>query len=87
MAIERVQYLDANGKLITEPLRDYSRRTVRQAYASLDVFLNVWHEAEKKQALLDELGTPVEIVTFFGGRPACLAAIRELETALYQEAA
>ena len=36
---------------------------------------------------LSTFGTPVEIVTLFGGKPAYLAAIRELETALYQEAA
>lgn len=32
-------------------------------------------------------GTPVEIVNLFGGKPAYLAAIYELEAALYQEAA
>jgi type I restriction enzyme R subunit len=53
---ERVQYLDGNGKLITESLRDYSRRAVRKAYASLDVFLTVWNDAERKQAILEELG-------------------------------
>ena len=36
---------------------------------------------------LTAFGTPVEIVTLFGGKPAYLAAIRELETALYQQAA
>ena len=166
VATERVQYLDANGKLITESLKDYSRKTVRQAYASLDAFLTVWNDAERKQAILEELaeqvgrdydafdlvchvafdqppltrkeranqvkkrnvfgkyagparavleallqkyadsglrsvesleilkvdplttfGTPVEIVNLFGGKPAYLAAIRELETALYQKAA
>jgi type I restriction enzyme R subunit len=176
VATERVQYLDEHGKLITESLKDYSRRTVRKAYASLDAFLTVWNDAEKKQAILDELaskgvfldelaeqvgrdydvfdlvchvafdappltrreradkvkkrdvfarygakaravldallqkyadsgissvesleilkvdpltahGTPVEIVRLFGGRDGYLAAIRELETALYQTAA
>ncbi len=176
VATERVQYLDANGKLITESLKDYSRKTVRQAYASLNAFLTVWNDAQKKQAILEELaakgvfldeladqvgrqydafdlichvafdappltrkeraegvkkrnvfgkygekaravldtllqkyadsgiasvesleilkvdpltahGTPVEIVKLFGGRDGYLAAIRELETALYQEAA
>jgi type I restriction enzyme R subunit len=52
---ERVQYLDESGKLITESLKDYSRRTVRQAYAALDDFLTVWNDAEKKQAILEEL--------------------------------
>jgi type I restriction enzyme R subunit len=176
VATERVQYLDANGKLITESLKDYSRKTVRKAYASLDAFLTVWNDAKKKQAILEELaiqgvfldelaeqvghdydafdlichvafdappltrkeraekvkkrnvfatygdqaravldallqkyadsgitsvesleilkvdpltahGTPVEIVNLFGGRDGYLAAIRELETALYQKAA
>jgi type I restriction enzyme R subunit len=55
VATERVQYLDEHGKLITESLKDYSRKTVRQAYASLDAFLTVWNDAEKKQAILEEL--------------------------------
>jgi type I restriction enzyme R subunit len=32
-------------------------------------------------------GTPVEIIDMFGGKPAYLAAIRNLETALYREVA
>lgn len=176
VATERVQYLDAHGKLITESLRDYTRKTLRKTYASLDTFLSAWRDASRKQAILEELatqgvfleelaaavgrdydafdllchvafdrppltrreraaqvkkrdtfakygppvravldallqkyadsgiqsvesldilkvdpfsdfGTPVEIVTLFGGKPAYLAAIAELETALYQEAA
>jgi type I restriction enzyme R subunit len=176
VATERVQYLDESGKLITESLKDYSRKTVRKEFASLDAFLTVWNDAEKKQAILEELatkgvfldelaeqvgrdydafdlichvafdappltrkeradkvkkrnvfakhgdkaravldallqkyadsgitsvesleilkvdpltahGTPVEIVKLFGGRDGYLAAIRELETALYQRAA
>ncbi len=55
VATERVQYLDEHGKLITESLKDYSRKTVRKAYASLDQFLTVWHDADKKQAILTEL--------------------------------
>jgi type I restriction enzyme R subunit len=176
VSVERVQFLDENGRLITESLTDYTRKTVRTAYASLDAFLTVWNDAEKKQAVLEELGakgvfldelaeqvgreydafdlvchvafdappltrkeradgvkkrnvfakygekaravldalllkyadsgitsvesleilkvdpltahgTPVEIVKLFGGRGGYLAAIRELETALYQKAA
>jgi type I restriction enzyme, R subunit len=52
---QRVQYLDGDGRLITESLRDYSRKTLRKAYASLDAFLNVWNDADRKQAILDEL--------------------------------
>jgi type I restriction enzyme R subunit len=173
---ERVQYLDADGKLITESLRDYSRKTVRKAYASLDAFLNAWNDADRKQVILEELvaqgvfldelaeqvgrdydafdlvchvafdqppltrqeraekvrkrnvfgsygdqaravldallqkyadagirsvesldilkvdplpalGMPMEIVKLFGGKSAYLAAVRQLETALYQKAA
>lgn len=176
VVLERVQYLDINGKLITESLKDYSRKTVREAFSSLDEFLTVWNDAERKQAILEELaskgvffdeladqvgrdydafdlichvafdqppltrqeraqhvkkrnvfakygdearavldallqkyadagitsvesleilkvdpltahGTPMEIVKLFGGRNGYLAAIRELETALYQRAA
>ena len=176
VSVERVQYLDENGRLITESLTDYTRKTVRAAYATLDEFLTVWNDAERKQAVLEALaakgvfldelaeqagrqydafdlvchvafdappltrkeradgvrkrnvfgrygdkaravldallqkyadsgitslesleilkvdpltahGTPMEIVKLFGGRPGYLAAIRELETALYQRAA
>ncbi len=52
---ERVQYLDADGTLITESLRDYSRKTLRKAYASLDAFLNAWNDADRKQVILEEL--------------------------------
>jgi type I restriction enzyme R subunit len=176
VVMERVQYLDEEGKLITESLVDYTRKTVRKTYASLEAFLSYWNEAERKQAILEELagqgvfleelaaevgsdydpfdlvchiafdrppltrrerangvkkrdifgkyetkacavleallekyadagiasvesleilkvdplrefGTPIEIVSLFGGKPGYLAAIRELEIALYQEAA
>ncbi|WKZ82942.1 MAG: DEAD/DEAH box helicase family protein [Acidimicrobiia bacterium] len=52
---ERVQYYDRDGKLITESLRDYTRRTVLQEYASLDEFLKQWTAAERKQAIVEEL--------------------------------
>ena len=52
---ERVKYLDADGKLITESLRDYSKRTVTNRFTSLDSFLRRWKSAERKQAIIDEL--------------------------------
>ncbi len=55
IATERVQYLDANGKLITESLKDYTRKTVRKTYASLNDFLNAWNGAERKQAIIEAL--------------------------------
>ncbi len=176
VATERVQYLDGNGKLITESLKDYSRKAVLKEYASLDDFLTVWNDAERKQVIIEEMaqhgvfldelaeqvgrdydafdlichvafdqapltrqeraanvkkrnvfakygdqvravleallqkysdsgitsvesmdilkvdpfsgfGTPMEIVKLFGDKSAYLAAIRELEKALYYEAA
>ena len=55
VAAERVQYFDANGKLITESLKDYTRKALAKEYASLDDFLRRWSSAEKKQAIIDEL--------------------------------
>ena len=52
---ERVEYLDDNGKLVTESLRDYSRKAIRQHYASLDEFLRRWQVAERKEAVIEEL--------------------------------
>ena len=176
VVMERVQYLDEHGKLITESLIDYTRKSLRKNFVSLDAFLTMWNDAEKKQAVIEELanqgvffdelaeqvgreydpfdlvchiafdqppltrkeradkvrkrnvfgkygaqaravleallqkyadsgissvesmeilkveplralGTPLEIVKFFGGRDRYLAAIHELETAIYQKAA
>jgi type I restriction enzyme, R subunit len=176
VATERVQYLDADGRLITESLRDYTRKTVQKAYTSLNAFLNAWKDAERKQVIIEELasrgvfldeladqigrdydvfdlichvafdqppltrrervervkkrnafakygnsarevlqallqkysdgglksvesleilkvdpltkfGTPVEIVNLFGGKQNYLAAVEELETQIYHEAA
>ena len=176
VATERVQYLDAQGRLITESLTDFTRKTVRKSYGTLAVFQAVWNDADKKQVILEELaaqgvfldelaeqvgrdfdpfdlvchvafdrppltrreraekvkkrdvfgkyeqkarevlnalvdkysesgilslesfdilkvsplrdlGTPIEIVSLFGGKQGYLTALRELESALYMEAA
>ncbi|WP_439509951.1 EcoAI/FtnUII family type I restriction enzme subunit R [Marinimicrobium koreense] len=52
---ERVQYLGPDGKLITESLRDFTRKQVKAQYASLDDFLRRWNQAELKQVIIDEL--------------------------------
>ncbi|AKB32716.1 Type I restriction-modification system, restriction subunit R [Methanosarcina siciliae HI350] len=52
---ERTQYYGPDGKLITESLKDYTRKTVLKDFESLDSFLKHWNEAEKKQAILKEL--------------------------------
>lgn len=55
VAAERVQYFDAKGKLITESLKDYTRKAIAKDFASLDDFLKCWSSADKKQAIVDEL--------------------------------
>lgn len=62
---ERVEYLDENGRLITESLRDFTRRSLRRHFASLDAFLNRWNGEQRKQALLEELaaeGLPLDAI-------------------------
>lgn len=47
---ERVEYLDENGKLVTESLRDYTKKALKKRFASLDDFLRRWKATEGKQA-------------------------------------
>jgi type I restriction enzyme R subunit len=60
---ERVEYLDENGKLVTESLRDFTKKALRKRFASLDDFLHRWSDADRKQAIVDELaeeGLPLD---------------------------
>lgn len=52
---ERVQYLGPDGKLITESLRDFTRKKVKEQYATLTDFLKHWNQADRKQAIIEEL--------------------------------
>lgn len=52
---ERVEYLDEKGKLVTESLRDFTKKALRRRFASLDDFLKRWNAAERKQAIVEEL--------------------------------
>jgi type I restriction enzyme R subunit len=52
---ERVEYLNDNGKLVTESLRDYSRKAIRAHYASLDAFLRRWKGEARKEVVMEEL--------------------------------
>jgi len=68
---ERIEYIDEEGKLVTESLHDYTKRALRKQYSSLDDFLNKWNTAEKKQAILDELdeaGLPLELIAEESGK-------------------
>ena len=52
---ERRQFLDANGKLITCSLKEYTKSGILTSYRSLDNFLQIWNDSEKKQAIIEEL--------------------------------
>ena len=55
VASERVQYFDAHGRLITESLKDYTRKALAKEFRTLDDFLRRWNSAEKKQTIIDAL--------------------------------
>lgn len=52
---ERVQYYDNDGKLVTESLKDFTKKNVLKDYASLDDFLQFWTSEEKRSAIIEEL--------------------------------
>ena len=52
---ERVQYYDTDGKLVTESFKDYTRNTIKKQFSSLDEFTRKWQNADRKQAIIDEL--------------------------------
>ena len=52
---QRVQYYDADGKLVTESFKDYTRKTLLKEYASLDDFTRKWQDADRKEAIIHEL--------------------------------
>ena len=68
---ERVQYLDANGKLIIESLKDYTRKTIHKNYATLDEFIKRWSEEDKKTIIIEELkeqGVLLESLEEYAGK-------------------
>ena len=52
---ERIQYMDGDGKLITESLKDYTKKNILNTFRSLDDFLTIWNKIDKKKTLIDEL--------------------------------
>ena len=69
VAVERSQYLDADGKLITEDyrvlLKDDIKKALQAEFGTMTDFLRRWNSAERKQAVLEELadhGVPLEIL-------------------------
>lgn len=52
---ERVQYLGADGKIISEDIKDYTKKNVTSNFNSLNDFLNHWNKADQKRAIIQEL--------------------------------
>jgi type I restriction enzyme R subunit len=52
---ERVEYLDENGKLVSETLRDFTKKALKKRFTTLDDFLTKWNSTERKQAIIEEL--------------------------------
>jgi type I restriction enzyme R subunit len=49
------QYLDSSGKLITEKIIDYTKKSVKEEYRTLNDFLKKWNILDQKRALIEEL--------------------------------
>ncbi|SJM68634.1 EcoAI/FtnUII family type I restriction enzme subunit R [Agrococcus casei] len=55
---ERIQYVDpTTGKLVTESIRDFSKKSLLNTYSSLDSFLHAWSAAERKDQLVTQLSS------------------------------
>lgn len=52
---ERVEYLDEHGKLVTETLRDFTKKGLTNHFTSLEDFLRRWSSEDRKQAIVEEL--------------------------------
>ena len=68
---ERVEYLDESGKLVTESLRDYTRKALQKQFSSLDAFLKRWNSEQRKEAVVEELeaeGLPLDLIAAELGR-------------------
>lgn len=51
----RIQYLNKDGELITESLKDYAKNSILKEFRTLNDFLNRWNKAESKQVIIEEL--------------------------------
>lgn len=52
---EMVQYYDKDGRIVTESIRDFSKKSILNEYADLKSFINRWNNEEKKQVIIEEL--------------------------------
>lgn len=52
---QRVLFYDKDGKLITESLQDYTKKTLTEEYKTIKKFLNEWNKTDKKTIILEKL--------------------------------
>ena len=52
---EKVMYLGADGKLVTEKFTDFTKKNILGKYPTIDIFRGAWAKADRKKAVLDEL--------------------------------
>ena len=52
---DKVMYLGADGKLVTEKFTDFTKKNILGKYPTLDIFRGAWESADRKKAVLDEL--------------------------------
>jgi type I restriction enzyme R subunit len=68
---ERTQFIGGDGKLMTESVKDFTRKTMLKKYALVDDFLNIWSKAAQKRAIvreLEEQGIPLDALEDAVGR-------------------
>ena len=68
---EQTLFIGGDGRLSTESVKDFTRKTVLGKYALMDDFLNTWSQADQKQAIvrqLEEQGIPFEALETVVGR-------------------
>lgn len=66
---ERVDIFDANGKLVTESLTDYTKHNILEQYSTLDDFVNAWNKADKKQEIINLLKQQGVVLSRLQQRP------------------
>ena len=52
---ETIKYYDADGKLITESIMEYSKKNLKRVYENYDGFEQEWYRADSKEEFLEHL--------------------------------
>jgi type I restriction enzyme R subunit len=52
---ERIEYIGADGQLVTESYREFAKKQINEEFRSLDEFIRRWDAADRKEAIIEEL--------------------------------